>query len=197
MKNELNRKIRKLCDSAGSAAAAAKYDELTKQMNADYDARIKAGMSEIDAYRDVLRDVDKIQELLNSLPKTEEDDERISLQKSYKWLSKNLSRISGCMWIATAIVYLLFSMTYGGWKITWLIFLWTTIGQIVLNMVKKYNRGVKLKKVLKGGLSGILWVAVTILYFLFSMIVGYWHLSWLIFPFTVILQIILNALFSD
>ena len=197
MKNELNRKIRKLCDSAGSAAAAAKYDELSKQMNADYDARIKAGMSEIDAYRDVLRDVDKIQELLNSLPKTEEDDERISLQKSYKWLSKNLSRISGCMWIATAIVYLLFSMTYGGWKITWLIFLWTTIGQIVLNMVKKYNRGVKLKKVLKGGLSGILWVAVTILYFLFSMIVGYWHLSWLIFPFTVILQIILNALFSD
>ncbi|MBR3999792.1 MAG: hypothetical protein IKI93_15790 [Clostridia bacterium] len=197
MKNELNRKIRKLCDSAGSAAAAAKYDELSKQMNADYDARIKAGMSEIDAYRDVLRDVDKIQELLNSLPKTEEDDERISLQKSYKWLSKNLSRISGCMWIATAIVYLLFSMTYGGWEITWLIFLWTTIGQIVLNMVKKYNRGVKLKKVLKGGLSGILWVAVTILYFLFSMIVGYWHLSWLIFPFTVILQIILNALFSD
>ena len=197
MKNELNRKIRKLCDSAGSAAAAAKYDELSKQMNADYDARIKAGMSEIDAYRDVLRDVDKIQELLNSLPKTEEDDERISLQKSYKWLSKNLSRISGCMWIATAIVYLLFSMTYGGWEITWLIFLWTTIGQIVLNMVKKYNRGVKLKKVLKGGLSGILWVAVTILYFLFSMIVGYWHLSWLIFPFMVILQIILNALFSD
>ena len=197
MKNELNRKIRKLCDSAGSAAAAAKYDELSKQMNADYDARIKAGMSEIDAYRDVLRDVDKIQELLNSLSKTEEDDERISLQKSYKWLSKNLSRISGCMWIATAIVYLLFSMTYGGWEITWLIFLWTTIGQIVLNMVKKYNRGVKLKKVLKGGLSGILWVAVTILYFLFSMIVGYWHLSWLIFPFTVILQIILNALFSD
>ena len=197
MKNELNRKIRKLCDSAGSAAAAAKYDELSKQMNADYDARIKAGMSEIDAYRDVLRDVDKIQELLNSLPKTEEDDERISLQKSYKWLSKNLSRISGCMWIATAIVYLLFSMTYGGWEIIWLIFLWTTIGQIVLNMVKKYNRGVKLKKVLKGGLSGILWVAVTILYFLFSMIVGYWHLSWLIFPFTVILQIILNALFSD
>ena len=197
MKNELNRKIKKLCDSAGSAAAAAKYDELSKQMNADYDARIKAGMSEIDAYRDVLRDVDKIQELLNSLPKTEEDDERISLQKSYKWLSKNLSRISGCMWIATAIVYLLFSMTYGGWEITWLIFLWTTIGQIVLNMVKKYNRGVKLKKVLKGGLSGILWVAVTILYFLFSMIVGYWHLSWLIFPFTVILQIILNALFSD
>lgn len=197
MKNELNRKIRKLCDSAGSAAAAAKYDELSKQMNADYDARIKAGMSEIDAYRDVLRDVDKIQELLNSLPKTDEDDERISRQKSFKWLSKNLSRISGCMWIATAIVYLLFSMTYGGWEITWLIFLWTTIGQIVLNMVKKYNRGVKLKKVLKGGLSGILWVAVTILYFLFSMIVGYWHLSWLIFPFAAMMQIMLNALFGD
>ena len=197
MKNELNRKIRKLCESAGSSAAAAKYDELSQQMNAEYDARIKAGMSEIDAYRDVLRDVDKIQELLNSLPKSDEDDERVSRQKSFKWLSKNLSRISGCMWIATANVYLLFSMTYGRWEITWLIFLWTTIGQIVLNMVKKYNRGVKLKKVLKGGLSGILWIAVTMVYFLFSMVVGYWHLTWLLFPFAAILQIILNAMFSD
>ena len=40
MKNELNRKIRKLCESAGSSAAAAKYDELSQQMNADN--RVKA-----------------------------------------------------------------------------------------------------------------------------------------------------------
>ena len=197
MKNELNRKIKKLCDNAESSAAAAKYEELSRQMSEEYDARIRAGMSELDAYRAVLRDVDKIQQMLNSLPKTDEDEERISRRKSFQWLSKNLSRISGCMWIAVTIIYFLFSMTFGGWSLTWLIFPWTAIGQILLSMVKKYNKGVKLKKVLKGGLSGILWIAATIIYFLFSMTFGGWHLTWLIFPFTVILQIILNALFSD
>ncbi|MBQ8333068.1 MAG: hypothetical protein IJX93_04775 [Clostridia bacterium] len=197
MKNELNKKIKKLCDEAGSAAAAEKFEELSDKMEAEYDARVKAGMSELDAYRDVLKDVDKIRELLDSLPKTAEDEDRKSRQLSFKWLSKNLSRISGCMWIMTAIVYILFSMTYGGWEITWLIFLWSAIGQILLNMAKKVNRGVKLKKVLKGGLSGILWIAAMMFYFFVSMYTMDWHLTWLLFPFTAILQIMLNALFGD
>jgi len=87
---------------------------------------------------------------------------------------------------------------FGGWHLTWLIFPWTAIGQILLSMAKKYNRGVNLKKVLKDGLSGILWIAVTIFYFIISFALGYyWHLTWLIFPFTAILQILLNAIFSD
>ena len=133
MKNELNRKIKKLCDNAESSAAAAKYEELSRQMSEEYDARIRAGMSELDAYRAVLRDVDKIQQMLNSLPKTDEDEERISRRKSFQWLSKNLSRISGCMWIAVTIIYFLFSMTFGGWHLTWLIFPFTVILQIILN----------------------------------------------------------------
>lgn len=197
MKNELNKKIKKLCEEAGSAAAAEKFGELSEKMESEYDARIQAGMSELDAYRDVLKDVDKIRALLDSLPKTSEDEERKSRQLSFKWLSKNLSRISGCMWIMTAIVYILFSMTYGGWEITWLIFLWSTIGQILLNMAKKVNRGVKLKKVLKSGLSGILWIGMVMLYFIVSMYTMDWHLTWLLFPFTTILQIMLNALFGD
>lgn len=202
MKKELNRKIKKLCDSAGSSAAAGKYEELAAQMDAEYDARVRAGMSELDAYRDVLRDIDRIQELLDSLPKDEEPEDDYAeeirnRQSSFKWLSKNLSRVSGCMWIATAILYLLFSITYGGWHVSWLIFLWTTIGQIVLGMVKKVNRNVPLKKVLKGGLSGILWVGLTIAYFLFSFLYGHWAVSWLIFPSGAILQIILNSFFSD
>jgi len=169
MKNELNRKIKKLCDSAESSAAAAQYDELSRKMNEEYDLRVQAGMSEIDAYRAVLRNVDKIQQMLNSLPKTDEDEERISRQKSFKWLSKNLARISGCMWIASAIVYILFSMMFGGWHLTWLIFPWTAIGQILLSMAKKYNRGVNLKKVLKDGLSGILWIAVNnFIYYIYN-----------------------------
>ena len=197
MKNELNKKLKKLCDEAGSAAAAAKYDELSAKLGAEYDARVKAGMSELDAYRDILKNVDQIRALLDSLPKSAEDDDRKSRQLSFRWLSKNLSRISGCMWIATVIVYFLFSFTTGAWAISWLIFLWTTIGQILLGMVKRCNRGVKLKKVLKSGLSGILWVGMTMFYFWFSMATMTWHLSWLLFLFAVIQQIILNAVLGD
>lgn len=198
MKNELNKIIQKLCDDAGTAAAAAKYSELSEQLSDAFDARVKAGMSELDAYRDILKDVNKIRALLDSLPETEEEEERKSRQMSYKWLSQNLSRISGCMWIAAAILYFNISFTAGNWHLTWLIFPWTAIGQIVLGMVKKYNRGIRLKKVLKGGLSGILWILASIVYFLISFALGSaWHLTWLLFPFTAILQIILNAFFSD
>ena len=64
-------------------------------------------------------------------------------------------------------------------------------------MVKRYNRGVKLKKVLKSGLSGILWVGMTMFYLWFSMATMAWQLTWLLFPFAVILQIILNAMLDD
>ena len=198
MKNELNKKIKKLCDEAGTAAAAEKYSELTEQLDTKFDARVQSGMSELDAYREILKDLDQIRDLLDSLPKTEDEEERSSRQKSYKWLSQNLSRISGCMWIAAAMYYFALSITSGGWHLTWLIFPWTVMGQILLGMVKSYNRGKSLKKVLKSGLSGMLWIAAVIVYFLFSFTLGSaWHLTWLIFPFTIILQIILNSLFTD
>ena len=198
MKNELNKIIKNLCDEAGTSAAAEKCSELTDQLNTEFDARVKNGMSELDAYRDLLKDLDKIRVLLDNLPKNEEEEERSSRQRSYKWLSQNLSRISGCMWIAAAMYYFALSITSGSWHLTWLIVPWTAIGQIVLGMVKGYNRGKELKKVLKSGLSGILWILAAIIYFLASFTLGSaWHLTWLIFPFTAILQIILNSLFSD
>ena len=69
MKDELNKKIRELCNSAGSSAACAMAPVLTEDLDRKYDERVAAGMSELDAYRDVLRSVDRIEAMLRALPK--------------------------------------------------------------------------------------------------------------------------------
>ena len=74
MKDELNKKIRELCEEAGSASAAAMAPRLISDMDVEYDKRVRAGMNELDAYRDVLRSVDRIRAMLNALPKDPPQD---------------------------------------------------------------------------------------------------------------------------
>ena len=69
MRDELNKKIRELCEDAGSQAALRMIPVLTADLDREYDKRIEAGMVELDAYRDVLRSVDRIEAMLRSLPK--------------------------------------------------------------------------------------------------------------------------------
>lgn len=186
-----------MCDSIGTAAAAEKCRELTEELGEEFDERVKAGMSELDAYRDVLKNVNDIQKILDSLPVTEEEQNVRKRKKSSKNLDKILSKISSCCWLLVVMVYIWFSMTYGGWELTWLIFLWGAIGQIFLSMVKNYNHGKTLKKVLRGGMSGVLWIAITILYIIFSFATGWWHITWLIYIAATIVQIIMNALLDE
>ena len=122
-----------------------------------------------------------IREMLESLPDTAEDEEKKSRETGRKNLEKILGKISTCMWLCTVIVYILISFTSGAWNYTWLIFLWSSIGQILLDMVKKVNRGKPLKKVLKGDGSAIFWLIVTTVYFFISFASGAWHLTWLVF----------------
>lgn len=198
MKKELVKTIKQLCDEVGTAAAAQKMEDLTEDLSEEYDKRVRAGMDELDAYRDVLKNIGKIREMLEALPKTEDDIERKEREGGRKNLERILGKISTCMWLCTVIVYFLFSFTYSGtWSYSWLIFLWASIGQIVFDMVKKYNRGKSLKKVMKSGLSGILWLGITIIYILFSFATGAWHLTWLIFLVGALLQTFFGIFLND
>lgn len=196
MKKELEKTLKQLCDEVGTAAAAQKLDELTEDLTEEYDKRVKAGMAELDAYRDVLKNIDAIRDMLEALPKTDDEIDRKDREGGRKNLERILGKISTCMWLCTVIVYLLFSLTYGGWQVTWLIFLWSAIGQIIIGMVKKYNRGRTLKKVFKSGLSGILWLLVTILYFFISFATGDWHITWVIFLLGALIQTFLGMFFD-
>ncbi|MBQ4353705.1 MAG: hypothetical protein IJC71_02310 [Clostridia bacterium] len=197
MKRELKKTIRQLCDEVGTAAAAEKMNELTGELTEEYDKRVQAGMAELDAYRDVLKDIGRIREMLESLPTSEEDEDRWGRETGRKNLERILSKISTCMWLCTVIVYFLFSVYFGAWHYSWLIFLWSSIGQIIMGMVKKVNRGKPLKRVLKSGLTSILWLITVILYILLSFMSGAWHLTWLIFPGAAIIQTFFSIFTQD
>jgi len=181
MKNELRKTIRRLCDEVGTDGAAAQAEPLTDDLMREYDKRVNAGMAELDAYRDVLKNIDRIREMLESLPETDEKISRAEREIGRKNLERILGKISSCMWLCTVIAYVLGSFIFGGWSYSWLIFLWSSIGQIILGMIKKVNRGKPFKKVFKSGFTGIFWLAIVIIYFLLSFKTGAWHLTWLIY----------------
>ncbi len=203
MKKELDKKIKQICDEVGGAAAEAKLDDVTKIMNDQYDKIIESGKSELDAYRAILSDTEKIREMFNSIPKSEQkrkaqgDREKSGGKKKNKKEKGILDTIETSMWLLIVIFYFLFSMRFGHWNLSWLVFLWGSIGSVLIGMVKKYNRGESLRRTMKKGISKIMWLYIVIIYFAGSFIFGGWAVSWVIFLVGALAEIIINAIFRD
>ncbi len=218
MKKEIEKKVKELCDEAGSAAAQEVCGSLTTNLERGYDERIRAGMSELDAYRDVLKNVDEIKAMLDALPKDSvpkdgkkpeskkesrkrdkkakksAETEQGSGKSGWHFSNRKMNSLCAALWILVTIVYFLGSFMTGRWELTWLIFLWGAVGQVIMNMVKKYNRGAPLGDTIRKGLTPIMWLVLTILYFIISFGTGMWHLTWLIFLLGAIGQVLLSAI---
>ena len=197
MKNELNKKIKELCDSAGTEAARAMAYELTVDLDRKFDDRVAAGMSELDAYRDVLKNVDKIEEMLRAIPVSDAEIAMRNHREAAQNLDFYLGRTSAVMWVSTVIAFFLVGSTTSQWGLALLAFLWTTIGQILLGMVKRYNRSRRLMRAMRHGFSAILWVGSVMLYFLIGAGAGIWGSTLLLFPFAAIAQILLSTFLAD
>ena len=210
MKDMLNQKIRELCDDAGSASAAAMAPRLIYDLDKEYDKRVNAGMSELDAYRDVLRSVDRIEAMLRALPKdtAEEEPGSRSAPQAAAWdpeedysqrvagrktLAFYLEKSSALLWVGTTLVYFLWSLTFGGWRYTWLIFLWATLGQIILSGAEDYNKHLNIRKTMFDTMSGCLWVGAVIAFFLAGFGLHLWRFSWLVFLAATAVQILLGT----
>ena len=141
MKKQLDEKLKKVCDNVGTQTAAEKFEQLSKSIETEYDKRVAGGMSELEAYREMLRDIDAIEELLRDMPKTEEEQRREDEKTARKKWNKKLDAIEGSVqgiwWLLTVIAYFLISMTFGGWHLTWLMFLSSSIGSIIIGMLFK------------------------------------------------------------
>ncbi len=181
MKKEIEKKVKELCDEAGSAAAQNIRESITDDLEARYDERVKSGMSELDAYRDVLKNVDYIRDMLASLPLTEDEERGKIHEADRKYNEKKLDSICSALWLLVVIAYILGSFATGQWRITWLIFLWGAVGQTIMDMVKKYNRGTPMKKLMRKGISTIMWLFITMFYFLISFATGGWYITWIVF----------------
>ncbi len=196
MKREIRKKINSISAEANSAAAEEAAVGIIEDLEHGYDERVQAGMSELDAYRDVLKNVDAIKELLESMPRTEDEERGRKHKNDRAYNEKVIDKICSALWLLVVVVYLGFSITHGGWHLTWLIFLWGAIGQSIMNMVKKYNRGTPLKKVLRKGISAILWLSIVIIYFGFSIVFGQWAISWIIFIVGALIEKVIDIFYN-
>ena len=196
MKREINKKIISVCEEAGTAAAAKKCGELMDELDRDYDRRVADGMSELDAYREVMKRIDEIKALVASLPEDEpSDDEREAEEADRENGRKNLSQIlektSTIMWLVTVLLYFIISFASMKWHITWVIFLISAAAEVLLDMIKDLNSGKKdRKKVIRDGASATMWLMAVALYFVISFASGKWALTWLIFVVAAIVQAI-------
>ena len=196
MKKELKKKIESMCGEVGTAAAAEKIDELTEKIDAEFERRVAGGQSELDAYRELLSDVDKIKAMLAELPETDEESERKERAKNARKINAMLGSIEAAMWLLTVVAYFAISFLFGHWHMTWLIFLSSSIGSVLFDMLRKYNKGVPFEKVMEQEFSGVLWLGIVIVYFLYSFTVGgwAWSYSWLIFILGAVVEVILDGI---
>ena len=199
MKKELKKKLKSMCEEIGTAAAAEKIDELADEVSAEFDRKVSEGQNELDAYRELLADVEKIKAMLAELPETDEEADEKEWQKNAKKANALLDTLETCMWLLTPVAYLAVSFLFGHWHMTWLIFLSSAIGSVLFDMLRKYNRGVSFEKVMHEEFSGVLWLGIVILYFLYSFTVGgwAWSYSWLIFILGAVIEVIRDGLWKS
>ena len=198
MKKELKKKLESMCDEIGTAAAAETINEMVGQISSEFDRRVAEGQSELDAYRELLSDVEKIKEMLRSLPETEEDTSEKERKRNAKKMNALFDTIEACMWLLTVVAYFAISFLFGHWHLTWLIFLSSSIGSVLFDMLRKYNRGIPFDKVMHQEFSGVLWLGIVIVYFLYSFTFSgwTWAYSWLIFLIGAVIEVIRAGLWK-
>lgn len=201
MKKELKKKLKTILDDTG---AESEIEKLAEQVEEEFDRRVAEGKSELDAYREILSNTDKIKKMLNELNAAEKEAkaeklEKAEREKNFKRANAILDSAEACMWILTVFAYIVFSLRFGHWHITWLIFLSSAIGSVLLDMVRKCTRGIPFEDVMHSEFSGVLWLAIVIVYFLYSFMRGgsAWAYSWLIFLLGAVIEVIRDGIWKS
>lgn len=195
MREQLRKEIvKRTGEYVQSAAAAAAYEEESNKIAAEYDRLVAEGKTELEAYRAMLDDIEAMKLVLAAIPPSEEI--RAAQEKKEKRLNRKFRKMVGGMqsvlWLLTPIWYFLSSFITGDWHLTWLVFLGSSAGSILLDILVKYNEGTPLRKC--GGWHGIFWLALVMFYFWFSFHFGGWSLTWLFFPAGAMLEVLWKTL---
>ncbi len=157
MKREINRKIQSMCDAMGTAAAAEMAPELIQEVDHVFDQQIAAGMSELEAYRAILSDLDRIQAELDKLPVTESEAKSRIAKLPSERLKSWLNKASPAIWFA-ALVMSAVRLFSGHFLSFWTPFLGAINGQRLFDMLVQINRGMPERKALRKYGSGFIWI---------------------------------------
>ena len=137
MKKEIRRNIKAISDKVGTAAAEAEAERSIEDLENDYDSKVASGQSELEAYRSILSNTQAIEELLSSMPKTEEEIAGEERRAGRKAGMKRLDTVSTVMWRLSGIVYFVVSFKFSNWHISWLIFVAAAIVQVIIDAITK------------------------------------------------------------
>lgn len=208
MREQLRKEIvKRTGEYVHSAAAAAVYEEESAKITENYDQMVSEGKSELEAYRAMLDDIEAMKITLSAIPpsETEQDANTNGSKIGQFWAAHNANRarkkenkefrkmvgsMQGLLWLLTFIWYFLYSIHSGNWATSWLTFLGSAAGSVLLNIVVKHNEGTPWKKC--GGWHGVFWIVLTMLYFSSSFFRGNWATSWLLFPAGAAVEVLWN-----
>ena len=94
--------------------------------------------------------------------------------------------VTSTMWCITVVIYLGISFTTNRWGITWLIFMFATVIQMVINL---YFSSPRFRR---AHIVSIIWTSCTFIYLFISFATHRWIITWVIFPIAVCVQQIIN-----
>ncbi len=201
MREQLRKEIvRRTGELVQSAQAAAVYEEESKKIAAGYDKLVAQGMTELEAYRAMLADIETMRAALAVVTAAEEAEAEAARneEQAGKQRKKNFRKLAGSMqavlWLLTVIWYFLYSAVSGNWHLSWLTFLGSAAGSTLIDILVRHHDGKPLKEC--AGWHGVFWIALTMAYFVVSFQWGgiAWAFTWLLFPAGAAVEVLWKAL---
>lgn len=213
----VNEKLQRFIDTLFSEAPANKNinelkEELLLNLTDKYNDFIAEGKSDEVAYNLTAASVGNINELIRSMgysSSSYEINQQLNAEKEQqRQKTATLSAISVCLYILSIIPLIVYSDKRTGFVATIIIIAISTALLIynyasrpknekyksssIIDSIDNWQRGVKNRRKLLGTILSVMWLLTVIIYFVFSFVTGFWHLTWLIFIIATIFNVILS-----
>ncbi len=181
------------------------HDEVLADMEARYDDCIQSGMTPQRAYAAVIGTMGNIESLLKKSSKPSIKRLFSGRQISEKNIKLIKNTAIAVLWLLCIIFFFLIGFAFDAFHVAWLTFLVGAVATEFIDLAQKIARiskggdtienRVKLLRAVEGRGSAILWLMTVILYFgiSFEVMPGDFHITWLIFLVSAIIQIIFSA----
>ncbi len=201
MREQLRKEIvKRTGEFVQSAQAAAVYEEESKKIAAEYDRLVAQGMTELEAYRAMLSDIEAMKAALAAVSAAAEAEAETArnAEKAASQKKKSFRKLAGSMqailWLLTPLWYFVYSAVSGNWHLSWLTFLGSAAGSVLIDILVKYHEGKPLKEC--AGWHGVFWIVLTMAYFVVSFQLGgiAWAFTWMLFPAGAAVEVLWKAL---
>lgn len=188
-------------------------EELFSNLLEKYGDLIAKGYSEDDAYRAVIAGIGDVDELIRGLG----EQDVLSPLHMEQWRKRNalIVSVAVMLYILAPMVLIFFDEAWGndllGLSLFFLLAAVATGMLIYNNMTrprymkkedtvveefKEWKASHGREKSIMGSISGLLWTAITAVYFLISFWTGAWYITWVIFIIGAALQNVIKLIFD-